>query len=163
MSKPFTVDDTLYRAKAKKLVKQLKLDEQEFVREQAGLLAQLMTRLAPPFDGFPKFKAGYTSKGSLQAGKKAVRAGFARAVQSFGKVGGWKDKDIRRAIKAGDIAYLTKRLRYMKNSRKAGLQVKHYSENERNRLRNNRGRVSKGTVGFVGVSTADVKEGKRAR
>ena len=39
----FSVDDTLYRAQAKKLVKQLKLEEVEFVKDQAGLLAQQLS------------------------------------------------------------------------------------------------------------------------
>lgn len=161
MSKQFTVDDTLYRAKAKKLVRQLKLNEEQVLREQAGQLAELMTKVAPPFESFPKFSAGYTNKGARQAGVDSVKSGFSRAVQGIGKLGGWKDKNIRKAIRAGDLAYLTQRFRYMKNSPKEGLTAKPYSDRERNRLRNRRGRVSSGTQPFVGVTDRDVKAGRR--
>lgn len=73
MTKNFKVDSTLLKAKAKKLVKQLKIDEPKFVREQAGFLAQTLCKVVPPFKGKPKFKGrGYGGK--LAAGKKAIIA-----------------------------------------------------------------------------------------
>ena len=49
--KTFSVDDTLFRAQAQKLVRQLKLDEVKVVREQAALYAKLMSKMTPPFVG----------------------------------------------------------------------------------------------------------------
>lgn len=165
MSKNFKVDSTLWRARSKKLVKQLKLDEPKFVREQAGLLAQLMAKVAPPFRTFPKLsgKATYTTGGAQGQGVKSVRSGFFSSVKRVGAIGAWKDKKIRKAIRAGDTNYIENRLRYMKRSNKKNLQVEMYSDSERDRKRNNRGRVSKSTKPFVGLQNKDVNAGlKRA-
>lgn len=78
MSKNFSVDDTLYRAQAKKLVKQLKLDEEEFIREQGALYARAMSKATPPHAGgrFPQLKkAGYqegTIRETLSQAKSAI-------------------------------------------------------------------------------------------
>jgi len=51
----------------------------------------------------------------------------------------------------------------MKRSNKKNLQVEIYSDSERDRKRNNRGRVSKNTKPFVGLQNKDVNAGlKRA-
>ena len=86
MPKNFSVDSTLFKAQAKKLVKKLKLDEPTVVREQAGLLAQLLAKVTPPFKSFPKMsgKPSYTTGGAIEVGKKAVRAGFSPAVARMG-------------------------------------------------------------------------------
>jgi len=165
MSKGFKVDATLWKAKSKRLVKELKLDEAKVVREQAGLLAQLMAKVAPPFKSFPKFsgKPSYTTGGALGVGRKSVKAGFFAAVQRMGTERQWRDKSIKKAIRAGDTDYLTRRLRHMKGSNKHNLEVRKYSDRERNRMRNNRGRVNKGTQPFVGLQNKDVNAGlKRA-
>jgi hypothetical protein len=69
--KNFSVDDTLYKAQAKKLVRELKLDEPKFVREQGGFLAQTLSKVVPPFIGSPKLKGkGYG--GNLKIGRSAI-------------------------------------------------------------------------------------------
>jgi len=71
MPKDFSVDDTLFRAQAKKLVKQLKIDETKFVHEQAGMLAQTLCKVVPPFKTYPKLSSkGYS--GHLASGKSAI-------------------------------------------------------------------------------------------
>tara|TARA_R110002012_G_scaffold130733_3_gene283278 strand:- start:7856 stop:8638 length:783 start_codon:yes stop_codon:yes gene_type:complete len=160
--KAFSVDDTLYRAQAKRLVKQLKLDENVVVREQAGLLAQLLAKVTPPFKSFPKMsgKPSYTTGGALGKGNQAVKAGFNSIVKRMGTATKWKDKRIKAAIKAGDAAYLEKRLQHFKGSNKHGLKVRKYSNNLRNRQRNSKGRANKGTQPIVMLSNADVKKGQ---
>jgi hypothetical protein len=165
MSKNFSVDSTLFKAKAKKLVKQLKLDENKVVREQAGLLAQLLSKVTPPFKSFPKMsgKPSYTTGGAMGVGKKAVRAGFFSAVQRMGTVNNWKDKKIRKAIRSGDTAYLEDRLKYMRGSVKHNMKVRKYSDNLRDKQRNTRGRVARGAERIVMLQNKDVNAGlKRA-
>ncbi len=159
----FSVDDTLYRAQAKKLVKQLKLEEVEVVKEQAGLLAQLLAKVTPPFDGFPKMsgRPTYTTPRALKAGQKAVRAGFFSAVKKMGAPNKWDDKNIRAAIRRGDTAYLEARLKHMKGSNKRGLKVTQYSDKMRNNQRNTRGRVNRGTQPIVMLNDKDVNAGLR--
>tara|TARA_R110001606_G_scaffold377185_1_gene536127 strand:- start:69 stop:848 length:780 start_codon:yes stop_codon:yes gene_type:complete len=165
MPKNFTVDATLFKVKAKKLVKQLKLDENKVVREQAGLLAQLLSKVTPPFKSFPKMsgKPSYTTGGAMGVGKKAVRAGFYSAVKRMGTVSNWTDKGMRKAIRSGDTAYIQARLEHMKKSNKHGLKVRDYSDNLRERQRNTRGRVNRGTQPIVMLQNKDVNAGlKRA-
>lgn len=157
-------DTTLWKKRSKDVIKILKIDEPKFVKEQAGLLAELATKITPPFKEFPKFeKGGYATKGAKGAGDKATRAGFYSAVKNIGKESTWKNKDIRLAIRRGDTAYLEGRLKYVKGGKKKDLDVHFYSDNRRNKKRNNRGRVNKGTQPFVGLKDSDVKAGlKRA-
>lgn len=165
MPKNFTVDATLFKVKAKKLVKQLKLDEPTVVREQAGLLAQLLAKVTPPFKSFPKMsgKPSYTTGGAMGVGKKAVRAGFYSAVKRMGTVSNWTDKGMRKAIRSGDTAYIQARLEHMKKSNKHGLKVRDYSDNLREKQRNTRGRVNRGTQPIVMLQNKDVNAGlKRA-
>ena len=165
MPKNFTVDATLFKVKAKKLVKQLKLDVPTVVREQAGLLAQLLAKVTPPFKSFPKMsgKPSYTTGGAMGVGKKAVRAGFYSAVKRMGTVSNWTDKGMRKAIRSGDTAYIQARLEHMKKSNKHGLKVRDYSDNLRERQRNTRGRVNRGTQPIVMLQNKDVNAGlKRA-
>ena len=159
--KTFSVDDTLFKAQTKKLVRKLKLDEPKFVREQAGMLAQLLTKLTPPFPSFPEMKgAGYGDniKENQAAGIKAVKSGFLSAVKFIGNMDSFKSKDLRSAVERGDTAYLTARVKHFKGKRK-GLRVVHYSDHMRNKMRNGRGRVNKGTVPIIGLSQADVEAG----
>ena len=67
----FSVDDTLYRAQAKKLVKKLKLDEEQFIKDQAGMFAQTLCKVVPPFKGSPKL-SGKGYGGNLASGKRAI-------------------------------------------------------------------------------------------
>tara|TARA_B100000749_G_scaffold280793_1_gene278826 strand:+ start:8357 stop:9136 length:780 start_codon:yes stop_codon:yes gene_type:complete len=165
MSKSFSVDDTLFRAQAKKLIRKLKLDEPTVVKEQAGLLAQLLTKITPPFKSFPKLrgKATYATGGSKGAGIKSVKVGFNRAILRIGKLNSWKDKGMRAAIRRGDTDFLQKRLEHMPGSNKHGLRVEKYSDNIRNKQRNARGRVARGTTPIVALQNVDVDRGlKRA-
>jgi len=165
MGKNFSVDSTLFKAKAKKLVKQLKLDENKVVREQAALLATLLAKMTPPFKAFPKMsgKPTYTTGGAMGVGKKAVRAGFFAAVQRMGTDRNWKDKNIKSAIRRGDTAYLEARLKHMRGSVKHNMKVRKYSDGLRDKQRNNRGRVNRGTERIVMLSNKDVNAGlKRA-
>ena len=161
--KTFSVDDTLYRAQAKKLVRQLKIDETKFVREQAGLLAQLFCKVTPPFKTFPKLSGKPTYGGSVTIGRNAVRRDFFRAVQRVGKAASWKDKGIAKAIRAGDSNYIEQRLKYMKSSNKKNLSVRKYADSLHNSKRNARGRVNRNAVPTVGMKDPDVNKGlKRA-
>ena len=163
MPKNFSVDDTLYRAQAKKLVRQLKLDETKFVREQAGLLAQLLCKVTPPFKTYPKMSGKPTYGGSVGVGRAAVRRDFFRAVQRVGKSSSWKDKGISKAIRTGDVRYLEERFKYIKGSNKQNLSVRKYDDRLHNSKRNNRGRVGRNTKATVGVRDVDVNKGlKRA-
>lgn len=162
-SKNFSVDDTLFRAQAKKLVKQLKIDETKFVREQAGLLAQLLCKVTPPFKTFPRLSGKPTYGGSVGTGKAAVRRDFFRAIQRVGKSSTWKDKNIAKAIRQGDTDYIEKRFKYMKGSNKKNLSVRKYADKLHDSKRNARGRVSRNTLATVGVKDSDVNKGlKRA-
>lgn len=69
MAKDFSVDDTLYRAQAKKLVGQLKIDEKVFIKQQAALYARLMSKVTPPHPGgkFPKMTGAAYQQGSKHA------------------------------------------------------------------------------------------------
>ena len=164
MAKNFTVDSTLFKVKAKKLVKQLKLDENKVVREQAGMFAQTLAKITPPFKKFPKYKGlSYATSGALGVGQRAARAGFYSAVKRMGTVKNWKDEGMKDAIRRGDTAYIQKRLEYMKKSVKHNLRVRDYSDKLRNSQRNNRGRVNRGTQPIVMLTNADVTAGlKRA-
>ena len=164
MAKNFSVDSTLFKAKAKKLIKQLKLDENKVVREQAGMFAQTLAKITPPFKKFPKFKGlSYATSGALGVGQRAARAGFYSAVKRMGTVKNWKDEGMKDAIRRGDTAYIQKRLEYMKKSVKHNLRVRDYSDKLRNSQRNNRGRVNRGTQPIVMLTNADVNAGlKRA-
>ena len=164
-SKNFTVDSVLFRAQAKKMVKLLKLDEQTVVREQAGLMAQLLAKVTPPFKSFPKMsgKPTYTTGGAQGVGANAVKVGFNSAIKRMGTVNSWKDKGIRAAIKRGDHEYIQKRLAHMKGTTKRNLKVHKYSDQARNAQRNARGRVNRGTQPIVALTNADVNKGlKRA-
>ena len=155
----------MFKAKAKKLVRQLKLDEPKVVREQAGLLAQLLAKVTPPFKSFPKMsgKPSYTTGGAMGVGKKAVRAGFFSAVTRMGTQRNWTDKKMKSAIRSGDTAYLEARLKHMKGSKKHNLKVRDYSDNLRDSQRNTRGRVNRGTQQIVMLQNKDVNAGlKRA-
>ena len=76
----FTVDDTMFRAQAKRLVKKLNKSESEFLREQGALYARTMSKVTPPHAGgiFPKLKkAGYQEgrvRDTVEAGKNAIIA-----------------------------------------------------------------------------------------
>jgi len=159
----FSVDDTLYRAQAKKLVRQLKLDETKFVNEQTGLLAQLFCKVTPPFKSFPKLSGKPTYGGSVTIGRNAVKRDFFRAVQRIGKAASWKDKGIAKAIRTGDANYIEQRLKYMKGSNKQNLKVRKFDDRLHDSKRNARGRVNRNTLPTVALKNPDVNKGlKRA-
>jgi hypothetical protein len=164
MPENFTVDDTLFRAQAKKLVKQLKLDEVKVVREQAGLMAQLLAKVTPPFKSFPKMsgRPTYTTAGAQKTGAGAVKADFDATVKNIGKNNSWTDKKMSAAVRKGDTTYLQARLRHMKGSNKHNLNVRKFSNTIRNKQRNARGRVNSGTKPIVMLSSADVNRGRKA-
>jgi hypothetical protein len=163
MPKNFTVDDTLFRVQAKKLVKQLKLDEPTVVREQAGLMAQLQAKVSPPFKVFPKMsgKPTYATAAAQKTGVAAVKADFDNTVKSIGRQNSWNDKKMRSAVRRGDTVYIQTRLRHMKGSNKHNLNVRKFSKSLRNRQRNTRGRVNRGTQPIVMLSNADVNRGRK--
>jgi hypothetical protein len=158
--KTFSVDDTLYRAQAKKLVKQLKLDETKFVREQAGMLAQNFASITPPFVSYSKPKLNYGTKKDIAKGKEATRAGFYSVVKMMTIDGqNWKDKNIRSAIERGDMNYVEQRLKHFKRSKKRDMKVRQYSDNRRNKQRNSRGRAYRDATPFVTLSRSDAESG----
>ena len=162
----FSVDDTLFRAQAKKLVKQLKLDETKFVREQAAIYAQTLCKITPPFVSWPNMKKlTYGTAKDLAQGKKAATAGFYSIVKLMtADKQNWKSKSIRAAIKRGDTAYLENRLKYFKSSQKKNLKVRQYSDNRRNKQRDQRGRTFQNATPFVTISRAEANAGlKRAQ
>lgn len=164
MSKDFKVDSRLWKKRSKDVIKILKIDEPKFVKEQAGILAQQLTKVTPPFDGFPLLeKIGYAQKGDYAKGRESTLSGFFSSVKRVGAEGKWKDKKMRSAIRRGDTHYITERLRYMKGSNKFNLEAHPYSDHLRNKKRNKRGRVNRNTQPFVGIKTKDVNAGlKRA-
>ena len=163
MPKNFTVDATLFKVKAKKLVKQLKLDEPTVVREQAGLLAQLLAKVTPPFKSFPKMsgKPTYTTANAQRTGVAAVKADFDSVIKSIGTLKSWTSKRMKKAIRAGDTSYIKERLKYMKTSNKHNLDVFMYSDDLHNKKRNNRGRINRGSQPIVALKNADVNKGRR--
>ena len=163
MPKNFTVDATLFKVKAKKLVKQLKLDEPTVVREQAGLLAQLLCKVTPPFKSFPKMsgKPTYTTANAQRTGVAAVKADFDLVIKSIGTLKSWTSKRMKKAIRAGDTSYIKERLKYMKTSNKHNLDVFMYSDDLHNKKRNNRGRINRGSQPIVALKNADVNKGRR--
>lgn len=165
-SKNFTVDDTLFRAQAKKLVKQLKIDETKFVREQAAIYAQTLSKVTPPFVSWPKMKGlTYGTAKDLMQGKKAATSGFYSIVKLMtAEKQQWKSKAIRNAIERGDTAYLEARLKHFKRSKKRNMKVRQYSDNRRNKQRDSRGRTYKNATPFVVIDRSSAEAGlKRAQ
>lgn len=147
----FSVDDTLFRAQAKKLVKKLKLDETKFVRDQAGMLAQNFASITPPFASYGKPKLNYGSKKDIAQGVDATASGFFSIVKFISADQGWKDEGIKAAILRGDMNYLEARLQHMKRSKKRNIKVRHYSDNRRNKQRDARGRTYKNATPFATI------------
>jgi|GEM_PF-2330153 len=91
MAKNFSVDSTLFKAKAKKLVKQLKLDEATVVREQAALMSKLLSKVTPPFLGgkFPKMSGSGYQGGRVKdveaAGNRAIKKDLGRIFRIRGR------------------------------------------------------------------------------
>ena len=164
MTKTFTVDDALFRMQAKKLIRKLKIEEHKFIKEEAGLLAQLFAKVTPPFKSFPKMsgRPNYTTSGAQKQGALAVKTDFNRAIKRMGNIRDWKSKSIREAIKNGDIERLKAILRNMRNSNKHNLDVEKYTENLRNRQRNKRGRVGRNIKPVVAIQNSDINKGLRA-
>lgn len=67
-------DDTLFRAQSRNLLRQLDIEEEPFIRGEAGLFAQTLAKVTPPFSGRPIMAgAGYgTQKQNRQAGENAI-------------------------------------------------------------------------------------------
>ena len=67
-------DDTLFRAQSRNLLRQLDIEEEPFIRGEAGLFAQTLAKVTPPFSGKPEMAgAGYgTQKQNRQAGENAI-------------------------------------------------------------------------------------------
>jgi hypothetical protein len=159
MSKNFSVDSTLFKAQAKKLVKKLKLDEPKVVKEQAGMLAQNLASVTPPFVSYPKPKLNYGTNKDIQQGIDATRAGFYSVVKLMTESQGWKNKSIRAAISRGDMKAAQAILKNARKSNKKNLKVFKYSDSRRNKSRNSRGRAPRNTVPFVSMSKEDVEAG----
>tara|TARA_R110000782_G_scaffold217925_1_gene305299 strand:+ start:456 stop:1229 length:774 start_codon:yes stop_codon:yes gene_type:complete len=159
MSKNFSVDSTLFKAKAKKLVRQLKLDEPKIVKEQAGMLAQNLASVTPPFVSYGKPKLNYGTKKDIRQGITATRAGFYSVVKLMTESQGWKNKSIRAAISRGDMGAAQAILKNAKKSKKKNLKVFKYSDLRRNKSRNNRGQAPRNVVPFVSMSKEDVEAG----
>lgn len=64
MPKPTIVfDDNLFRSECRRMLAQLGMDEEPFVREEAGFFAQTVSKVTPPFDEFPRISgANYNSQ-----------------------------------------------------------------------------------------------------
>ena len=67
-------DDTLFRAQSRSLLRQLDIEEEPFIKGEAGLFAQTLAKVTPPFTGTPRMAgAGYgTQKQNRQAGENAI-------------------------------------------------------------------------------------------
>jgi len=59
------VDDSVFQQKARKLAKQLGVDEHKFVKEQTGILAREVAKMTPPYAKFPSVYKG-TSVGTAK-------------------------------------------------------------------------------------------------
>lgn len=159
MGKNFTVDASLLMFKAKKFVKQLKLDEPKIVKDEAGMLAQSFASITPPFASFSKPKLNYGTKKDIKKGERATLIGLNKSLRRIGNVNAWSDTKMKAAIRSGDVAYIENRLKHMKGSNKHNLRVQKYSDAARNKQRNNRGRVNRGTIPIVMIRDEDVQAG----
>ena len=66
------------------------------------------------------------------------------------------------AVRRGDTTYLRSRLAHFRGSNKRNLNVQKYSDTMRNKQRNAKGRVNKGTQPIVMLSNADVNRGRKS-
>ena len=75
MPKPkIQFDDTIFKAQSRKFLRKLKIEEGPFIRGEAGLYAQALAKVTPPFSGKPEMAgAGYnTQKQHRLAGENAI-------------------------------------------------------------------------------------------
>ena len=91
MSIKLTVDDHLLREKTKRLLKKTGKTEQEFVKEQAALLAQMLAKITPPYAAG---QLSYT-KGSKYGSAKDKKQGESAIIQ-----------DMNRAFRVRDPGFL---------------------------------------------------------
>jgi hypothetical protein len=63
-----------FRAQSRSLLRQLGIEEDPFIRGEAGMFAQALAKVTPPFTGYPRMGgAGYgTEKQNRQAGENAI-------------------------------------------------------------------------------------------
>jgi len=66
------VDTNLLKVKIRKLLRQTKKTEKEFVKEQAGLMAETIVRATPPFVTYKPFSGSMGTRADLMQGKSAV-------------------------------------------------------------------------------------------
>ena len=72
MAVKLKVDDHLARQKIAKLLKLTKKDEKTFVKEQAGLLCEVVARATPPFVQYKPYRGSMGSKKDWRQGKSAI-------------------------------------------------------------------------------------------
>lgn len=80
------VDSNLLKVKIRKLLRQTKKTEKEFVKEQASLLAETIVRATPPFVNYRPFKGSMGTMADFKQGRSAVIGDMLRifAIRSEG-------------------------------------------------------------------------------
>lgn len=66
------VDSNLLKVKIRKLLRQTKKSEKEFVKEQAALMAETIVRATPPFVTYTPFKGSMGTLADFKQGRSAV-------------------------------------------------------------------------------------------
>lgn len=80
------VDSNLLKVKIRKLLRQTKKTEKEFVKEQASLMAETIVRATPPFVSYTPFRGSMGTLADFRKGRSAVIADMLRvfAIRSEG-------------------------------------------------------------------------------
>lgn len=66
------VDSNVLKVKIRTLLRKTKKSEKEFVKEQAGLMAETIVRATPPFVTYTPFKGSMGTKADFKKGRSAV-------------------------------------------------------------------------------------------
>lgn len=76
--KGMQVDDSILRHKIKKLLKQLNIDEKDFVKEETGFLARDFAKFTPPYAVFPSRGTSIGTGKDKKAGEFAILGDLTR-------------------------------------------------------------------------------------
>ena len=156
------VDASQFQAKAKRLLRQLKITEKDFVKEQGQLYALDLAKATPPHAGgrISLRKKPVGTAADKKTGEHAVRSDYRRAVRTLGPARYWKNPSIKKAIRAGDTQTLQGMVKHF-SSRNQNLKVTGFSNRLHKSARNRRGRVPKGHTGVIALPHKEVQTGMR--
>jgi hypothetical protein len=80
MPKPtIQFDDNLFRSECRRMLTQLDIAEEPFIRGEAGFFAQALSKITPPFDSFPRISgSGYNAQlRQKRVGESSIRGDMA--------------------------------------------------------------------------------------